>query len=168
MSARLDPKTQTARAVRAPPHGPERASVWSRQIAAELGAVLLDTLGLTAAVEWHAHQFQKYTGIRSALTVNDTDGFVAPEEYATGLFEMLHDALDHVARCALVSRVDICLSITPREVGIVMRHDGVGAAGAPARIRRRAQAYRGRCEVSRAPETGTTLTVRLPLPTAPQ
>jgi signal transduction histidine kinase len=164
MATRLNPQTQT---VRAPPNGPERAGVWSRQIAAELGAVLLDTLGLAAAVEWHAHQFQKYTGIRSALTVKDTEGFVAPEEYATGLFEMLHDALNHVARCAQVSRVDIALNITPREVGMVMRHDGSGATGALAQIRRRAQAYRGLCDVSRAPETGTTLTVSLPLPTAP-
>jgi signal transduction histidine kinase len=164
MSARLDQKTQT---LRAPPHGPERAGAWSRQIAAELGAVLLDTLGLAAAVEWHTHQFQKYTGIRSALTVNDTEGFVAPEEYAAGLFEMLHDALNHVARCAQVSRVDISLSITPQEVGMVMRHDGIGAAGALAQIRRRAQAYHGLCDVSRATETGTTLTVSLPLPTDP-
>lgn len=155
------------RTLRAPPNGPERAGAWSRQIAAELGAVLLDTLGLAAAIEWHAHQFQKYTGIRSALTVNETEGFVAPEEYATGLFEMLHDALNHVARCAQVSRVDIFLNITPREVGMVMRHDGIGAAGALAKIRRRAQAYRGLCEVARGPQTGTTLTLSLPLPAAP-
>jgi signal transduction histidine kinase len=153
--------------VRAPPNGPERAVAWSRQIAAELGAVLLDTLGLAAAIEWHAHQFQKYTGIRSALTVNDTQGFEAPEEYATGLFEMLHDALNHVARCAQASRVDIALNITPREVGMVMRHDGIGATAALAQIRRRARAYRGLCEVARAPEAGTVLTVSLPLPGAP-
>lgn len=168
MSARLDQKTQTVRAVRTPPHGPERAGIWSRQLAAELGAVLLDTLGLAAAVEWHAHQFQKYTGVRYALTVSETEGFETPEEYATGIFEILHDALNHVARCAQVSCVDISLNITPREVGMVMRHDGIGAAGAPARIRRRARAYHGLCDVSRAPGTGTTLTVSLPLPAAPE
>jgi len=164
MSSRSNPQQQGARPA---PGGSARAGAWSRQVAAQLGAVLLDTLGLAAAAEWHAHQFQKYTGIRSALTVNDTDGFVAPEEYATGLFEMLHDALNHVARCAQVSRVDIALNITPREVGMVMRHDGIGAAGALAQIRRRALAYRGQCEVARAPEAGTTLTVSLPLPAAP-
>ena len=156
MSSRSNAQAQTA-----------RAGAWSRQIAAQLGAVLLDTLGLAAAVEWHAYQFQKSTGIRSALTVHDTEGFVAPEEYAAGLLELLYDALNHVARYAQVSRVDIALNITPREVGVVMRHDGIGAAGAPARIRSRAQAYRGLCEVARAPEAGTTLTVSLPLPAAP-
>lgn len=167
MSARLDQKTKTVRAARLPPHGPERAGIWSRQIAAALGAVLLENLGLAAAVEWYVHQFQKYTGVRYALTVNETEGFETPEEYATGIFEMLHDALNHVARCAQVSRVDISLNITPQEVGMVMRHDGVGAIGALAQIRRRARAYRGRCEVARAPEAGTTVSVNLPLPTAP-
>jgi signal transduction histidine kinase len=156
MSSRSNPQAQAA-----------RAGAWTRQVAAQLGTVLLDTLGLAAAVEWHAHQFQKFTGIRSALTVHETEGFVAPEEYATGLFEMLHDALNHVARCAQVSRVDIALKITPREVGMVMRHDGTGADGALAPIRARAQAYRGLCEVARAPEAGTTLRVSLPLPAAP-
>jgi hypothetical protein len=61
MSARLDQKSQTGLA---PPHGSERAGIWSRQVAAELGAVLLETLGLAAAVEWYVHQFQKYTGVR--------------------------------------------------------------------------------------------------------
>jgi signal transduction histidine kinase len=164
MSARLDQKTQTGHA---PPHGSERAGIWSRQVAAELGAVLLETLGLAAAVEWYVHQFQKYTGVRYALTVSETAGFETPEEYATGIFEMLHDALNDVARCARASRVSIALTITPREVGMVMRHDGVGASGAHAQIRRRAQAYRGWCEVARAPEAGTTVSVNLPLPSAP-
>ncbi|MEO8716619.1 MAG: hypothetical protein ABI423_00185 [Burkholderiales bacterium] len=164
MTARSNQQTQTGSTA---PRGRERAGVWTRQVATQLGTVLLDTLGLAAAVDWHAHQFQKTTGILYGLTVHDTEGFKAPEEYATGLFEMLHDALHHVARCAQVSRVDIVLDITPQEVRMVMRHDGIGAGGALAQLRRRAQAYRGLCEVARAPEAGTTLTVSLPLPAAP-
>jgi signal transduction histidine kinase len=156
----LTMSTQSNQQVQATP----RAGAWFPQVAAQLGAVLLDTLGLAAAVEWHAHRFQRYTGVRYALTVNDTAGFEAPEAYSTGLFEMLGDALTQVACCAgRVSRVDIALKITPREVGMIMRHDGIGAGDAMAQIGRRAQAYQGLCEVARAPEAGTTLTVRLPL-----
>ena len=38
----------------------------ARQISAGLGSILLDTLGLTAAIEWHAHRFQKRTGVPEA------------------------------------------------------------------------------------------------------
>lgn len=45
----------------------QRANGWARQAAAELGSVLLDTLGLAATIDWHLHQFQKCTGMRARL-----------------------------------------------------------------------------------------------------
>jgi signal transduction histidine kinase len=48
-----------------------RASGTARKISAELGAVLLDTLGLPATIEWHVRQFQKCTGVLYELTVNE-------------------------------------------------------------------------------------------------
>ena len=61
-------------------------SAWTRQITAELGSILLGTLGLAATIEWHAHQFHKCTGIFCELTVNDVAGFELPEDYATAVF----------------------------------------------------------------------------------
>ena len=40
-----------------------RPSGSARQVSAELGSVLLDTLGLAATIEWHVRQFQKCTGV---------------------------------------------------------------------------------------------------------
>ena len=74
-------------------------------------------------------------------------------------------------RHAKASRAAIALTIAPREVILVVADNGVGlgnevpasAASGLAAIRARAQTYQGTCEIAGAPNTGTTLTVSLPI-----
>ena len=89
-----------------------------RQISAELGAVVLDTLGLTAAVEWRARQFQKHTGVLCKLTVEPAARVGLPEDCAATIFDFYNQALSNVARQAMASRVSIALTITPRDVTV--------------------------------------------------
>jgi signal transduction histidine kinase len=103
-----------------------RASGTARKISAELGAVLLDTLGLPATIEWHVRQFQKRTGVFYELTVNDAIGFDLPEDYAATIFDIYSEALSNVARYAAASRIAVALTITPHEVTMVVRDNGVG------------------------------------------
>jgi signal transduction histidine kinase len=148
-----------------------RSSGWARQISAELGSVLLDTLGLAATIEWHVRQFQKGTGIRYELTVNDTAGFDLPEGHAGTMYEMYGEALSNVARHSGASRVAVALTTTPYEVTLVVHDDGVGlgeatpasGTGSIAAICARARDYKGMCEITGTRDTGTTLTVSLPL-----
>jgi signal transduction histidine kinase len=150
----------------------QRANGWARQISAELGSVLLDTLGLAATIEWHARQFQKCTGVLYELTVKQAAAFDLPEDYAATIFEIYNEALSNVARHAGASRVAIALTITPHEVTVVVRDNGIGlgieepaqATGGLATIRARSQTYKGFCEVAGVRNTGTTVTVSLPLP----
>jgi len=149
-----------------------RADGWARQISAELGSVLLDTLGLAATIEWHVRQFHKGTGVRYELTVNDAAGFELPEDYAATIFDIYNEALSNVARHAAASRVAITLTITAHDVTMVVQDDGIGLGnGAPASgargiaaIRARSQTYQGLCEVADASNGGTTVTVSLPIP----
>ena len=99
-------------------------SAWTRQVTAELGSILLGTLGLAATIEWHARQFQKCTGILYELTVNDAAGSELPEDYATAVFDAYNEALSNIARHAAASRVAIALTITPRELTMAVRNDG--------------------------------------------
>jgi two-component system sensor histidine kinase UhpB len=148
-----------------------RANGWARQISAELGSVLLDTLGLPATIEWHVRQFQKCTGVLYELTVSNVAGFDLPEDYAATMFDIYHEALSNVARQAGASRVAVALTITPHEVTMVVRDNGIGFANAAAAahegglatIRARSQAYKGSCEVAGAKHAGTTVTVSLPI-----
>ena len=103
-------------------------------ISAELGSVLLDTLGLAAAIEWHTRRYQKRTGIPCELTVSSAAGFDPPEEYAATIFDIYNEALSNVARHAEASRVAIGLTVTPHEVTMVVSDNGIGLRkGAPAR-----------------------------------
>jgi two-component system, NarL family, sensor histidine kinase UhpB len=149
-----------------------RANGWARQATAELGSVLLETLGLAATIEWHVRQFQKCTGVLYELTVNHAAAFDLPEDYAATIFEIYNEALSNVARHAGASRVVIALTITPHEVTVIVSDNGIGlgkqspapGAGGLAAIRARSQTYNGFCEVAAGRNAGTTVTVSLPLP----
>jgi signal transduction histidine kinase len=148
-----------------------RRSGWARQVSGELSAVLLDTLGLAATIEWHVRQFQKCTGIRFELTVNDTAGFDLPEGHAEAMYDMYGEALSNVARHSGASRVSVALTTTPYDVTLVVHDDGIGlgeatpasGTGSIAGICARARDCKGTCEVTGTRATGTTLTVSLPL-----
>jgi two-component system, NarL family, sensor histidine kinase UhpB len=150
----------------------QRKSGWARQVSAELASVLLATLGLAATIEWHVRQFQNCTGIPCELTVNNAAGFDLPENYAETLFDIYTEALSNVARHAAASHVAIALTITSREVVLVVADNGVGlgnevsssGASGLAAMRARSQAYQGSCEVAGGPNGGTTATVSLPIP----
>jgi signal transduction histidine kinase len=148
-----------------------RSSGWARQVSAELGSVLLDTLGLAATIEWHVRQFQKCTGIVYELTVSDAAGFDLPDGHAETMYDIYSQALSNVARHSGASRVAIALTITPIEVTLAVRDNGIGLGdaaadaveGSIAALQARLQAFKGRCEVTGARDAGTTLTVSLPL-----
>jgi len=149
-----------------------RSSGWARQVSAELGSVLLDTLGLAATVEWHARQFRKCTGIHCELTVNDAAGFDLPDGYAESVYDMYSEALSNVARHSGANRVAIALTITPVQVSLAVHDNGIGlgdatpatGAGSIAAIHARAQASKGHCEVTGTRNAGTTFAVSLPMP----
>jgi len=123
---------------------------WTRQITAELGSILLGTLGLAATIEWHVHQFRKCTGIRCELTVIDSAGSDLPEDYATAVFEAYNEALSNVARHAGATRIAIALTITPHELTMAVRDDSIGPADAAAGAR----------------EVRPPVTIRLPITSA--
>jgi signal transduction histidine kinase len=98
----------------------------ARPISAELGSVLLDTLGLEETVEWHARRFQKRTGVLYELTVSRAAAFGLPEDRAEAILDIYNEALSNVARRAGASRVAIALTIRPGEVTMVVSDNGIG------------------------------------------
>ena len=150
---------------------PRRANGWVRQISPELGTVLLDTLGLAATIEWHARRFQRCTGVVCELSVSHAADFELSEKFAATIFDIYNEALSNVARHAGASRVAIGLTLTPREVTMVVSDNGIGLPreastsdkGGLAVIRSRSQTYKGFCEVAGKRNAGTTVTVSLPI-----
>jgi len=90
----------------------------ARPISAQLGAIVLDTLGLTAAMEWRARQLQKLTGVSCKLTVDPAAPINLPEHYAATIFDFYNVALSNAARHAMASRVAIALTVTSHDVTV--------------------------------------------------
>jgi two-component system, NarL family, sensor histidine kinase UhpB len=79
-----------------------------QKIATELRPVVLDSLGLAAALEWQAEDFQARTGIACVVQVPDQPIDV-DRERATAAFRIVQESLTNVARHAHATRVDIRL-----------------------------------------------------------
>jgi PAS domain S-box-containing protein len=145
-----------------------------RRISSELRPSILDDLGLGAAVEWLAHDFETRTGIDCAVSVPST--ITISTERATVVFRICQEALTNVARHAHASRVSIDLieagdsltlevhdngrGITDQEIH---RPDSLGLLG----MRERAALLGGAAEVTGSAGHGTSVTVRVPLETSP-
>ena len=160
---------------------PQRSGGWDRQVSAEIGSILLESLGLAATIEWHVRQFQKCTGIPCELTMTAMAGIELPVNCADTIFDIYSEALSNIARHARASRVTVALSITWREVTLVIRDNGIGLGsfglgsfgvgadasrpirGGIAGMQARARIHKGFCDLASAQSGGTTVTVSLPI-----
>jgi signal transduction histidine kinase len=146
-----------------------RDSGWARQIAGELGSVLLCTLGLPATIEWHLKQFQKCTRIHCNMTLNVADGFDLPEDCAVTAFDIYGEAMSNVARHAGANRVSIVLTIAPDQLTLSVHDNGSGIGAVASRsqlggiadMRSRARSHGGICTLEG--NAGTTVTLTLPI-----
>jgi len=67
------------------------------KLCTELRPSILDDLGLVAAIEWQAREFQKRTNIRCEASLEEKQIIATPDQ-ATALFRILQEILTNVAR----------------------------------------------------------------------
>ncbi len=80
-----------------------------RRIASGLRPEVLDEIGLAAAIEWQAREFQRRTGVR--CTVEIAPGFTDPDQArSTAVFRIFQELLTNVARHANATRVKATLA----------------------------------------------------------
>jgi PAS domain S-box-containing protein len=139
-----------------------------RRLSTELRPGVLDDLGLAAALEWQAENFQQRSGIRCEF-VGKAPALDA--ERSTALFRIFQESLTNVARHAQAKRVTTCLSVADGEVMLEVADDGSGitpaAVTAPQSLgllgmRERAAAVGGTVEIRGVHGKGTTVTVKIP------
>lgn len=144
-----------------------------RRIAAELRPGVLDDLGLTAAVEWHAKEFQQRMGIKTQVraALKDREPHA---EAATALFRILQESLTNVARHASAGSVRVNLREESDCFVLEVSDDGVGITEAELNkagafgllgMRERIKPLGGRCEIHGTPGQGTTVRVSVPFET---
>jgi len=143
-----------------------------RRIATELRPSVLDHLGLVAAVEWQAQEFEKLTGVVVRLSLRSA-GPAVDGTVATTVFRMLQETLTNVARHAAATRVDIALEVRDEAITLRVADNGRGISAAERTdphslglvgLRERAIACAGELVIEGRPGEGTIVTVRIPLP----
>jgi PAS domain S-box-containing protein len=96
-----------------------------RRISTELRPGVLDDLGLGAAIEWQASEFEKRTRILCRTSIDfPLEDF--PTDRATAVFRIFQEILTNIARHADASRVFISLALTEDSVVLRVRDDGRG------------------------------------------
>ncbi|HYC36446.1 MAG TPA: response regulator [Usitatibacter sp.] len=140
-----------------------------RRIASGLRPEVLDEIGLAAAVEWQAREFQRRTGIRCLVEISP--GFHDPDkERSTALFRIFQELLTNVARHAHATRVSVhladdeflALKVEDNGRGIQEQEfespRSLGFLG----LRERVLAFGGSIEVKGRQGEGTTVSVAIP------
>jgi PAS domain S-box-containing protein len=142
-----------------------------RRIASELRPRTLDDLGLTAALEWQAQEFESRAGIRCHVTLPQ-EPLDLDSERSTAIFRIFQESLTNVARHAHATRVEARLEREADQLLFQVHDNGRGFDPEEAKARRalglvgmqeRALLLNGELKVEGVPGAGTTLTLRIPL-----
>ena len=145
-----------------------------RRIASELRPRTLDDLGLTAALEWQAQDFESRTGIHCQVTL-PRDPLALDSERSTAIFRIFQESLTNVARHAQATRVEARLELEAQHLIFQVHDNGRGFDPLEAKSRRslglvgmqeRALLLNGDLRIEGVPGAGTNMTLRIPLPTS--
>jgi PAS domain S-box-containing protein len=140
-------------------------------ITTELRPSLLDDLGLPAAIEWQAADFQKRSGIRCQAHIVGQNSLIA-KELATAVFRIFQETLTNIARHAKATLCKVNLTENERELCLEVTDNGIGITqwqvDAPRSfgmigMRERAHLWGGTVAVRNAKPSGTTVRVLIPL-----
>jgi PAS domain S-box-containing protein len=146
-----------------------------RRISSELRPSILDDLGLGAAIEWLAHDFETRTHITCKVEV--PEDLSLPFDRATPLFRVCQEALTNVTRHASATQVDIHLTCSNTTIDLVIRDNGRGITDEEIQrygslgllgMKERVSILGGTLDVVGKPGEGTTLTVQIPVQEPPQ
>ena len=142
-----------------------------RRIASDLRPRTLDDLGLIAALEWQAQQFESRTGIRCRLALPQ-EPLALDSERSTAIFRIFQESLTNVARHAYATRVEARLEWGADQLVFQVHDNGRGFDPEEAKAHRslglvgmqeRALLLKGELKVEGIPGAGTTMTMRIPL-----
>ncbi|MBN1406505.1 MAG: hypothetical protein JW956_01875, partial [Calditrichaceae bacterium] len=142
-----------------------------QKITTQLRPGILDELGLIAAIEWQAREFEKQTGIQCDCTLPKETINLDPK-HSTALFRITQEALTNAARHSFAERVSIylkeeddrlVLEITDNGKGIhqaqINNPNSLGLLG----IKERAMVFGGKVTINGINQRGTNVKVEWPL-----
>jgi PAS domain S-box-containing protein len=142
-----------------------------RKISTELRPGLLDAVGLTAAIEWQAREFENRTGIKCKLRLPHGN-VKLDQNRSVAVFRIFQEILTNVTRHAQASEVNVVLEVQDSNLFLEARDNGRGIRASEFSnpkslgllgMRERALLLGGEFNIRGLQGKGTTVTVRIPL-----
>jgi signal transduction histidine kinase len=144
-----------------------------RRISTELRPGVLDHLGLVAALEWQANEFQTRTGIQCDVHASLGEQLL-PQDLNTTFFRIFQETLTNIIRHAGATQVSVSLEQADGCVVMEVKDNGRGITKADIAntksmgllgMRERAALLGGAFRIGRVAQgKGTKVTVEIPLP----
>jgi signal transduction histidine kinase len=138
-----------------------------RDISLLLRPSMLDDLGLIPALEWHARETSRRTGIDVRVSAGNVDDSL-PDAIRTCVYRVVQEALQNISRHAAASHAKIDVRQSNGALALSIEDDGsgfdprltkgMGLLGMEERVKQ----LGGHLEVRSEPGRGTTLRVSLP------
>jgi PAS domain S-box-containing protein len=142
-----------------------------RRLYTDLVPVMLEDLGLAAAIEWQTEQFAGGTAV--AVRVGRVEDLTLRDERTTlGLFRILQELLNHMSTHPGTTKVTVDLEREDSHAVLRVTDDGDGFPSAEyeescvmvlAGVRERARFWGGEISVGTEPSRGTVVSVTAPL-----
>jgi two-component system, NarL family, sensor histidine kinase UhpB len=141
-----------------------------RRMSHELHPAVLEHSGLVSAMQEYCDEFGALTGIRVALSADGSFDRV-PAPVALGLFRIMQEALQNIAKHAATQEAQVALGYSDGQLCLTVADRGVGMdldrANAPAglglvSIRERTRLLHGKVDIWSKPNQGTRVVVRVP------
>jgi signal transduction histidine kinase len=140
-----------------------------RDLALLLRPSMLDDFGLVPALNWHAREMTKRTGLNVRVTTNLASGDL-PDEHTTCIYRLVQEALNNAARHASARNLQVTVKNQSDRIIFSVQDDGsgfdkssvrgLGLLGMEERVRRLGGTFRIESQLGR----GTTISAELPLP----
>lgn len=141
-----------------------------KRISADLRPATLDTLGLVATIKWYVARYSKMTGIATNLQLPEY--VCLSRNRSTAIFRIVQEALTNVAKHAGASTVCVAISKTRGKLIIEISDNGIGITKSNCikpdsfgliGMHERARFLGGELSITGMPNTGTRLSMRIPL-----
>jgi signal transduction histidine kinase len=139
-----------------------------RDLALLLRPSMLDDLGLAPALNWHARETSKRTGLNVSVSADDAIDSL-PDEHRTCIYRLVQEAVNNAVRHANARNVEVAVRKERKEVDVTVEDDGagfdtrfmrgLGLLGMEERVRR----LGGSLKITSKPGRGTLVHAALPV-----
>jgi signal transduction histidine kinase len=151
-----------------------QASSTSRSIMSDLRPSVLEDLGLAAAIEWLAHEFEIHHQTLCIVRGTQPPDTISPS-IAIAVFRIVQESLTNIAKHARAKKVQIKLSSNNGLLKVEIIDDGVGLQSGWDKkegsfgfqgMRERAMSFNGEISVANGKKSGVVLRLQIPYQTS--